>query len=120
MQEIRSEFEPDLVLTHHLGDRHQDHRTLSETTWQTFRDHMIWEYEIPKYEGDFHEMNLLVGLESALAQRKVDQIGKCFTSQAHKAWFSRENFLSLMRVRSMAAGAECSFAEAFYLRKWVL
>ncbi len=122
--EIKEQFEalkrtvsPDLVLTHWRQDLHQDHRTISELTWNTFRDHLILEYEIPKYDGDFGAPNLFVGLEEAMVRRKVDTITQSFPSQTGRQWFSADLFIAIMRLRGMEANAPSRYAEAFYCRK---
>jgi LmbE family N-acetylglucosaminyl deacetylase len=117
--DLRRAVEPDCVLSHHGADRHQDHALLSEVTWQTFRDHIIWEYEIPKYDGDLVTPNVYVPLPAELAQRKVDTIIKVFASQRGKPWFRRENLLALMHLRGLECRADSGFAEAFHGRKLV-
>jgi LmbE family N-acetylglucosaminyl deacetylase len=125
--EIKEQFEalkrtvsPDLVLTHWRGDLHQDHRTIAELTWNTFRDHLILEYEIPKYDGDFGAPNFFVCLDEPLARRKVDAITQSFPSQNGRQWFSDDLFWSVMRLRGMEANAPSRYAEAFYCRKVTL
>jgi LmbE family N-acetylglucosaminyl deacetylase len=110
-------FEPDLVFAPSLHDRHQDHRLLAELAWQVLRSHAIWEYEIPKYEGDLRDPNLFVRLPSSLAHRKVELLLSCFPSQASRAWFDREVFLGVMRLRGLEAKAPDGYAEAFHARK---
>ena len=125
--EIKAVFEdlklaesPDLIFTHNRKDAHQDHRLLAELTWNTFRDHFILEYEVPKYDGDLGQPNLFVPLEYEMCQRKVDYIMEAFPSQHTKRWFRVETFLSLMRLRGMECNAPSGYAEAFYCRKLVL
>ncbi len=118
-QELRSEFSPDLIFTHRLEDRHQDHRTLAEFTWNTFRDHLIWEYEIPKYEGDLGHPNVYVPLTEAVCQKKITLIRQHFLSQSVKPWFSEDTFRALLRLRGVEIHAESRFAEGFYCRKMV-
>ena len=122
--EVKSEFEalrraiePDLVFTHHGRDLHQDHSLVSQVTWQTYRDHTIWEYEIPKYDGDLTTPNMYVPLTEDLARRKTDVIARSFPSQASKSWFTSENLLSMMRLRGLESRAPSGFAEAFHCRK---
>lgn len=119
-EEIRREFEPDLVLTHYRHDRHQDHRVLSDLTWNTFRDHLILEYEIPKWDGDLGTPNVFVPLEEEQARRKVRVVLDRFASQRTKAWFDEEAFLGLLRIRGLECNASSRYAEAFYVRKAVL
>jgi LmbE family N-acetylglucosaminyl deacetylase len=112
-------FAPDLILTHCRGDLHQDHRLACELTWNTFRDHLILEFEIPKYDGDLGTPNFYVPLGEELLRRKMDLLAEHFASQQVKHWYERETFLGLMRIR----GLECHVAgcaEAFYCRKVVL
>jgi len=118
-EDVKRTVEPDLVLTHHGRDRHQDHSLISEMTWQTFRNHMIWEYEIPKYDGDLSTPNMYVPLPAAFASRKVDQIMRAFPSQTGKTWFSAENLMAMMRLRGLESRSSGGYAEAFHCRKLV-
>jgi LmbE family N-acetylglucosaminyl deacetylase len=111
---------PDLVLTHHRDDRHQDHRVLSDLAWNTFRDHWILEYEIPKYDGDLGTPNCYVPLDPSTCARKVDYLNTAFGSQRDKHWFSSETFMGLMRLRGLECRAPGGYAEAFYSRKITL
>ena len=111
---------PDLIFTHNRKDAHQDHRLLAELTWNTFRDHLILEYEIPKYDGDLGQPNLFVPLESEVCEKKVRYIMDAFPSQRRKQWFRQDTFLSLMRLRGMECNARSGYAEAFYCRKLTL
>jgi LmbE family N-acetylglucosaminyl deacetylase len=110
-------FSPDVIFTHYRDDRHQDHRVLSDLTWNTFRDHQILEYEVAKYDGDLGIPNLFMPLDSAICRRKVRYLDQAFRSQRSKHWFSEDTFLALMRLR----GVECvsEYAEAFYCRKMI-
>jgi LmbE family N-acetylglucosaminyl deacetylase len=114
---LKSEVEPDLIFTHYHADLHQDHRTISELTWNTFRNHLILEYEIPKYDPDMGSPNFFVPVDRSLAVEKAGILLECFPSQASKHWFSEDLFLSLMRLRGMHAAADSGYAEAFYARK---
>ena len=111
---------PDLVLTHHGSDLHQDHRLAAELTWNTFRNHLILEYEIPKYDGDLGAPNVFVHLEEETARRKAALLLESCSSQRSKPWFTEDLFLSLMRLRGMEAASPSGYAEAFYGRKVVL
>ena len=119
-ERLKAEVDPDLILTHRLEDRHQDHRLVAELTWNTFRGHLILEFEIPKYEGDLGQPNLYVPLEPDLGQRKVELLRKCFPSQAGRSWFSDDTFWALLRLRGIESGGPGRFAEAFTARKLVL
>lgn len=119
-EEIRSGFEPDVIFTHYRDDRHQDHRVLSDLAWNTFRDHLILEYEIPKYDGDLGVPNLFVPLRRADCNRKVQIILRTFKTQAAKHWFTQDLFRGLMRIRGMECAAKSGLAEAFHCRKLVL
>jgi len=118
-EELKS-FQPDIVFTHCRHDLHQDHRVVCELTWNTFRNHLIFEYEIPKYDGDLGSPNCFVPLEGAVAEKKVQAIMDYYGSQAGKQWFDKETFFSLMRIRGLEAASETRYAEAFYLRKSIL
>ena len=111
-------FEPDLVFTHYRDDRHQDHRLLSDLSWNTFRNHVILEYEVPKFDGDLGAPNFFIPLSENLARGKVERVCRHFQTQANKHWFDQETFLALMRLRGMECCAK--YAEAFYARKIVL
>jgi LmbE family N-acetylglucosaminyl deacetylase len=113
-------FRPDLVFTHYRDDRHQDHRVLSDLAWNTFRDHTILEYEIPKYDGDFGQPNVFVPLSSETARRKTEVLLSAFASQREKPWFDAETFLAVLRLRGMECASPTRFAEAFYGRKITL
>jgi LmbE family N-acetylglucosaminyl deacetylase len=113
-------FFPDLILTHYRHDLHQDHRAVSDLTWNTFRNHLIWEYEIPKFDGDLGNPACFVSLSAAELARKVELLLAGFPSQAGKHWFDAETFRALPRLRGVQAGGDSPYAEAFYVRKMVL
>jgi LmbE family N-acetylglucosaminyl deacetylase len=119
-EQLKGEIAPDVVFTHYRDDLHQDHRLVSELTWNTFRDHLILEYEIPKYDGDLGPTNFFVPLEEQICRRKVATILETFASQRGKAWFTEDLFLSLLRLRGMECNSASGFAEGFYCRKAVL
>lgn len=119
-EELKGKVSPDIVFTHSRRDAHQDHRLLAELTWNTFRDHLVLEYEIPKYDGDLGQPSVFVPLSTELYQKKVDSIMEAFRSQHNKRWFQAETFLSLMRLRGMECNAPSGYAEAFYCRKLIL
>jgi LmbE family N-acetylglucosaminyl deacetylase len=119
-EELKQIISPDLIFTHHRADAHQDHRLLAELTWNTFRNHLILEYEIPKYDGDLGQPSVFVPLSAELCQRKVQIITETFESQRSKRWFQPDTFFSLMRLRGMECNAPSGFAEAFFCRKVVL
>lgn len=121
---IKQEFErlkkrvsPTLVFTHYRHDLHQDHRLLSELTWNTFRNHLILEYEIPKYDGDLGSPNVFSPLEETTCRKKAQLLQQAFRTQRSKQWFSDNTFLALMRLRGVEASSPTGFAEAFYARK---
>jgi LmbE family N-acetylglucosaminyl deacetylase len=111
---------PDLIFTHYRHDLHQDHRIVSELTWNTFRDHLILEYEIPKYDGDLGVPNVFVHLDQCLCEQKIDHLQRCFRSQRVKPWFSRETFTATLRLRGIESKSPEGYAEGFYGRKLVL
>jgi len=119
-QAIRGRTNPDLVFSHRLEDRHQDHRLVAELTWQTWRDHVVLEYEIPKFEGDLGQPNFFVPLSRSLAMQKTRHLDDHFASQRSKEWFTEDTFLGLMRLRGVECRAQSGFAEAFTARKVVL
>lgn len=120
VDDLGRRLRPDLVLAPRLEDRHQDHRVIAELVWQAFRDHLILEYEIAKYEGDLGSPNLYVPLESEIADAKVDHLLRAFPSQAQRPWFDASAFRALLRLRGVESNAASGFAEAFTARKVVL
>jgi LmbE family N-acetylglucosaminyl deacetylase len=116
-ESLKQAVSPDLIFTQNGKDAHQDHRLISELTWNTFRDHMILEYEIPKYDGDLGRPNLFAPLQTETCQKKVRNIMEAFQSQHGKRWFEQETFFSLMRLRGMECNSPSGYAEAFYSRK---
>lgn len=117
---LSSELEPDLVFTHFRDDLHQDHRLLSELTYNTFRDNLILEYEIPKIDGDLGHPNVYVHLEEEHCERKIATLLEVFSSQADKHWFRPETFRALLHLRGMESRSPSGLAEAFHCRKLVL
>jgi LmbE family N-acetylglucosaminyl deacetylase len=116
----KAQVRPDLILTHHRGDRHQDHRTVAELTWNTFRDHLIAEYEIPKYEGDLGHPNVYVPLSEATARRKIALVMRHYRSQGGRRWFRPETFEAVLRLRGIECNAPEGLAEAFHVSKLVI
>ena len=110
-------LKPDVVFTHFRNDLHQDHRVTNELTWNTFRNHLVLEYEIPKFDGDLGVPNVFIPLTRAELQRKCDIVSECFPSQAKRAWFTRDTFEAIARLRGIECNAPEGFAEAFYGRK---
>ena len=119
-EDLKGRVDPQIVFTHAGYDYHQDHRHACELTWNTFRNHLILEYEIPKVDGDLGRPNVFVPLSPAIVERKLNLIEQHFPSQSGKHWFDRETFLGLMRLRGMEAVAPDRYAEAFTCRKLVL
>jgi LmbE family N-acetylglucosaminyl deacetylase len=119
-EQLKHSVAPDLVFTHYREDRHQDHRLVSELTWNTFRDHWILEYEVPKYDGDFGAPNVFVPLDRTLCRRKVRHLLRAFSSQRDRRWYTEELFRAVLRLRGMESNAPTGYAEAFYGRKLVL
>lgn len=117
---LKQSFEPDLILTHYGRDAHQDHRLVSELTWNTFRNHLILEFEIPKYDGDLGAPNCFVRLEESTVRRKIEHLVEHFKTQHGRQWFAEDLFRSLLRLRGMECNAPSRYAEAFYSRKMAL
>jgi LmbE family N-acetylglucosaminyl deacetylase len=119
-EELKQTTSPDIIFTPYRKDAHQDHRLIAELTWNTFRNHLILEYEIPKYDGDMGQPSVFVPLEAEVCQNKVRYLMEAFQSQHAKSWFQESTFLSLLRLRGMECNAPSGYAEAFYCRKLVL
>ena len=119
-EQLIKELSPDLIFTHCRNDLHQDHRLINELTWNTFRNHLILEYEIPKYDGDLGFPNFYVDLDETIAKQKVDYLIDYFRTQADRHWFTKDTFYSILRLRGVESNAPHRYAEAFYGRKIVL
>ena len=116
-EDINAKFKPDLILTHYRDDRHQDHRVLSDLAWNTFRNHLILEYEIPKYDGDLGKPNVFVPLSEAICAKKIEFLLKHFKTQLSRHWFTSSTFDAMHRIRGVECASPTGFAEAFYCRK---
>lgn len=116
-ESLKNRITPDLILTHHLDDRHQDHRTLAELTWNTFRDQFIMEYEIPKYDGGLGTPNFFIPITSENADVKISTLMDCFVSEAIKPWYTPETFRAMLRLRGVESNSPTGLAEAYYCRK---
>lgn len=119
-EELKASVSPDLILTHNRQDAHQDHRLIAELTWNTFRDHLILEYEIPKYDGDLGRPSIYFPLTAEACEQKIGHLINVFSSQKGKRWFEEETFRSLMRLRGMECNSPSGYAEAFYCRKLII
>ncbi len=117
---LKKKFDPDIIFTHFKKDAHQDHRLIGELTWNAFRNHLILEYEIAKYDADLGIPNLYVHLKENLVQKKISNICTSFKSQSDKEWFGEESFRSLMRIRGLESNSFSKYSEAFYCRKMVV
>jgi LmbE family N-acetylglucosaminyl deacetylase len=118
-EELKRQISPDLVFTHYREDRHQDHRTISDLTWNTWRNHLILEYEIPKYDGDLGSPNYFVPLGPEVCERKIKYICDVFQTQSNKAWLTEDTFRAMLRLRGVECAASDKYAEAFYCRKLI-
>lgn len=119
-EQIKQSFNPDVIFTHFRDDRHQDHRLLSDLTWNTWRDHQILEYEILKYDGDLGRPNVFAPLPEELCRRKIEMLMAGFPTQAGRQWFTEDTFWSMLRIRGVECNSPTKFAEAFHCRKMVL
>jgi LmbE family N-acetylglucosaminyl deacetylase len=119
-EQLKRKVDPDLIFTHQGSDRHQDHRLISELTWNTFRDHLILEYEIPKYDADLGAPNVFSCLDEAAAEQKIRHILKYFKSQAGNGWFTEDAFRAILRLRGIESNSPARYAEGFHGRKLVL
>ena len=117
---FKKRFSPDIVLTHYRDDRHQDHRLVSDLTWNTFRRELILEYEIPKYDGDFGQPNFFVHLDENVCRKKVKHILEIFKTQTEKHWLTEDTLRAILRLRGVESHAQEKYAEAFYCRKIIV
>ncbi len=116
-EDLKKRFQPDVIFTHRKDDAHQDHREVSRITWNAFRDHIVFEYEIPKWDGDLGQPNVYIPMTNEIVERKVALLQKCFGTQRSKDWFDAETFRGLARLRGMECRAPERYAEAFVARK---
>jgi LmbE family N-acetylglucosaminyl deacetylase len=119
-EELKGRVDPDLIFTHCRGDAHQDHREVCRLTWNTFRDHCVLEYEIPKWDGDLGRPSIYQPVSEAAMERKVDLLHRHYPSQAGKHWFDRDTFRGLARLRGLECNSTSRFAEAFHAPKLLL
>jgi len=118
-EEMKKEVTPDIIFTHYRHDLHQDHKLISELTWNTFRDHLILEYEIIKYDGDLGGPNFFVHLNEDICWRKINIVMDYFISQKNREWFTPDAFFSILRIRGIESKAPENYAEGFYCKKVV-
>jgi len=114
---LKTHLSPDIIFTHHKDDLHQDHRVIGDLTWNTFRNHFILEYEVPKYDGGLGDPNFFMYVSDDLRKQKLDKLHRHFETQKDKAWFTGDLFSALMRLRGAEGASPTGFAEAFYCRK---
>jgi LmbE family N-acetylglucosaminyl deacetylase len=119
-EKLKTQVIPDLIFTHYSGDAHQDHRVISNLTWNAFRDHFILEYEVPKYEGDLGNPNLYFNLSRSQVEKKINYLCDVFQTQKDKKWFDEETFRSILRIRGVESNSQSKYAEAFFSRKCVI
>ncbi|MCX6653743.1 MAG: PIG-L family deacetylase [Candidatus Bathyarchaeota archaeon] len=118
-EELKAAVSPNIIFTHYRNDAHQDHRLISDLTWNTFRDNFILEYEVPKYDGDLGSPNLFVHLDESIVEKKIETILDVFKTQANKMWFTKDTFKSILRIRGVESNSPSKYAEAFYCHKIV-
>jgi LmbE family N-acetylglucosaminyl deacetylase len=118
-EQLKNGMDPDIIFTHYGKDFHQDHRLICELTWNTFRNHLILEYEIPKYDGDLGSPNFFVHVDEPIVRWKIQHLLRYFKSQANKHWFTKDAFWALLRLRGIESVSPGKFAEAFYCRKMI-
>lgn len=119
-EELKGRVQPDVIFSHYGEDLHQDHRLIAELTWNTFRDHWILEYEVPKYDGGLQSPNIFVPISADQAQRKSELLESCYKTQKKRPWFTASTFEGLSRLRGVECNSESGYAEAFYSRKTLL
>ena len=114
---LKKTVQPDLILCHERDDRHQDHRATNELVWNTFRDAVILEYEIPKWDGGLGQPNLYVPVTAGQARAKIEVLLKSYKTQRGRDWFTRETFMSMLRLRGLECRSPSGYAEGFHGRK---
>jgi len=119
-EQLKRQVAPDIIFTHVRDDLHQDHRVVAELTWNTFRNHLIFEYEIPKYDGGLGSPNAFMPVSRATGRRKVRLLMQAFASQRSKRWFTDDTFLAMLRIRGIECNAPSGLAEGFYVRKFII
>lgn len=119
-EKLKTQIYPDIIFTHYSNDAHQDHRIISDLTWNTFRDHLILEYEIPKYEGDLGNPNLFFSLNKSQVEKKINTICDVYQTQKGKKWFEEETFRSILRIRGVESNSQSMYAEGYFCRKFVI
>ena len=119
-EKLKRSIDPDVIFTHSRQDAHQDHRLAAELTWNTWRNHYILEYEIPKYDGDLGSPSVFVDAPEPRRNEKLRILNDCYGSQRSRTWFSDDTFLGLMRLRGVEGNTASGYAEAFYSRKAVV
>jgi LmbE family N-acetylglucosaminyl deacetylase len=119
-EDLKRRFSPEVIFTHFRGDRHQDHRLVSDLTWNTWRDQLVLEYEVPKWDGDLGSPNVFFELGEDICARKIGFLLETFKSQAARPWFAEDTFRAMLRLRGVECAAPSRHAEAFYCRKLVL
>jgi LmbE family N-acetylglucosaminyl deacetylase len=116
-ESLKNKPHPDLILCHERDDRHQDHRVVNEMIWSTFRDHLVLEYEVPKWDGGLGQPNIYVPVDAKDADAKVDALMKSYPSQAGRHWYTRDTFMAILRLRGLECRSPSGYAEAFHGRK---
>jgi len=114
---VKQEVVPDVIFCHERDDRHQDHRIVNEMVWNTFRDQLVLEYEVPKWDGGLSQPNVFVPLANEDAEAKIDALLNCYRSQVGRDWFTQDTFMALLRLRGLECRAPSGYAEAFHGRK---
>ena len=116
-EQLKQDFNPDVIFTHYRHDLHQDHRVINELTWNTWRDNFVLEYEIPKYDGDLGSPNFFIHLDKETCEQKTDALVRFFQTQGNKHWFTPETFQAILRIRGVESKSPGGYAEAYYCRK---
>jgi LmbE family N-acetylglucosaminyl deacetylase len=119
-ERLKNQFSPDVIFTHRRDDAHQDHSLISRLTWNTYRNHLVFEYEIPKFDGDLATPNLYIQLDELQVKRKIDLLFRNYETQKSKYWFTEETFRSILRIRGVESNSLSGHAEGFHCRKVVL
>jgi LmbE family N-acetylglucosaminyl deacetylase len=117
IEEIINLIKPDLIFTHTLEDKHQDHKNLGYATISASRriKSNILHYETPSTAQSFKPV---VYSDITHNINKKVKILKLFSTQNEKIFLDNEAIVGLARYRGYTSGSK--YAEAFEISKLFL